>query len=63
MTAKDKSTIERKLGVIEGVALGLDGKYAEPLLDSVLTISEILDRYSLLEPEPKFFVEKERNDP
>lgn len=30
MTLKDKSTVERLLGVIEGIAFALDDKYAQP---------------------------------
>jgi hypothetical protein len=44
MTLKDKSTIERMLGKIEGVAFVLDDKYATPLLDAIEVIDCILNR-------------------
>lgn len=44
MTAKDKSTIERMLGRIEGVAFALDNEASEPLLDAVEIIGDILDK-------------------
>ena len=44
MTLKDKSTIQRKLGLIEGIAFVADDKVAEPLLDAVEIIDGIIDR-------------------
>lgn len=44
MTLKDKSTIERLLGVIEGIAFALDDKYAQPICDAIANIDEILDK-------------------
>lgn len=44
MTLKDKSKIERLLGVIEGIAFALDNKYAQPICDAVATIDEILNK-------------------
>ena len=44
MTAKDKSTIQRMLGKIEGVAFILDDKIATPLLDAIEVIDCVLDR-------------------
>lgn len=44
MTLKDKSTIQRMLGKIEGVAFVLDDKTATPLLDSIEDIDCILEK-------------------
>ena len=44
MTAKDKSTIQRMLGKIEGVAFVVDVKFATPLLDAIKVIDCILKR-------------------
>ena len=44
MTEKDKLTIHRMLGKIEGVAFVVDDKTAAPLLDAVEVIDCILDR-------------------
>ena len=44
MTLKDKSTIERMLGVIEGIAFALDNNYSQPICDAVATIDEILNK-------------------
>lgn len=44
MTLKDKSTIQRMLGKIEGVAFVLDDKTATPLLDAIEVIDYILER-------------------
>lgn len=44
MTLKDKSTVERLLGVIEGIAFALDDKYAQPICDAIANIDEILDK-------------------
>jgi hypothetical protein len=44
MTAKYKSTIQRMLGKIEGVAFILDDKFGTPLLDAVEVIDCVLDR-------------------
>lgn len=44
MTAKDKSTIQRMLGKIEGVAFIVDDKIATPLLDAIEVIDCVLDR-------------------
>lgn len=41
---KDKSTIQRMLGTIEGVAYMVDDKIAEPLLDAVEVIDAVLNR-------------------
>ena len=41
---KDKSTIQRMLGKIEGVAFAVDEKIATPLLDAVEVIDAVLDR-------------------
>lgn len=44
MTLKDKSTIQRMLGKIEGVAFVLDDKTATPLLDAIEVIDCVLER-------------------
>lgn len=44
LTPKDKSTIQRMIGKIEGVAFAADEKIATPLLDAVEVIDAILDR-------------------
>ena len=44
MTMEDKSTIERMLGKIEGVAFVVDDKIAAPLLDAIEVIDAVLDR-------------------
>ena len=44
MTLKDKSTVERLLGIIEGIAFALDDKYARPICDAIANIDEILDK-------------------
>lgn len=44
MTLKDKATVERLLGVIEGMAFALDDKYAQPICDAIANIDEILDK-------------------
>ena len=44
MTLQDKSTIERMLGKIEGVAFIVDDKIAAPLLDAIEVIDAVLDR-------------------
>jgi hypothetical protein len=44
MTLKDKETIQRMLGKIEGVAFVVDEKIATPLLDAVEVIDCVIDR-------------------
>ena len=44
MTLKDKSSIECLLGVIEGVAVTFDEKYANPICEAVEAIDEILNK-------------------
>jgi hypothetical protein len=44
MTMKDKSNIERLLGVIEGIAFALDNKYSQPINDAIVAIDEILEK-------------------
>jgi hypothetical protein len=44
MTLKDKVTIQRMLGKIEGVAFVLDDRIATPLLDALEVIDCILDK-------------------
>lgn len=44
MTFKDKETIQRMLGKIEGVAEALNDLYAKPIKDAVKTIDRIIDR-------------------
>ena len=44
MTLIDRSTISRMLGIIEGVAYGIEDPDAAAIMDAVATIDEILDR-------------------
>ena len=44
MDIKDKSTIQRMLGKIEGVAFAADDKIAVPLFDAIEIIDAVLDR-------------------
>lgn len=44
MTKKDFSTIQRMLGMILGVALGIGADVEGALLDAVETIDAVLDR-------------------
>ena len=44
MKLKDKETIQRMLGKIEGVAFVLEDKIATPLLDAIEVIDAILDK-------------------
>lgn len=49
MTRKDFSTIQRMLGMIQGVALGTEAAVEGALLDALETIDAILDREVLTE--------------
>lgn len=51
MTKKDFSTIQRMLGMILGVALGIGADVEGALLDAVETIDAVLDRDILTEDE------------
>lgn len=51
MTRKDFSTIQRMLGMILGVALGIGADVEGALLDAVETIDAALDREILTEDE------------
>ena len=44
MTLKDKETMQRMLGKIEGVAFLLEDKFASPLLDAIEVIDCVLAR-------------------
>ena len=44
MNIKDKESIQRALGKIEGVAFTLEDKYASTLLDAIEVIDSILDK-------------------
>jgi hypothetical protein len=44
MTAKDKSTIMRLLGTIEGITFALEDKYAEPIMNNINAIDDILEK-------------------
>ena len=44
MTIKDKETIQRMLGKIEGVAFTVEDRIATPLLDAIEVIDCILDK-------------------
>lgn len=49
MTRKDFPTIQRMLGMIQGVALGTEAAVEGALLDALETIDAILDREVLTE--------------
>lgn len=51
MTRKDFSTIQHMLGMILGVALGIEDDVEGALLDAVETIDAVLDREILTEDE------------
>ena len=42
MDIKDKETIQRMLGTIEGIAFVVGNKYSEPLFNAVQIIDEII---------------------
>ena len=44
MTLKDKETIQRMLGTIEGIAFVVENKYSEPLFNAVQIIDEIISK-------------------
>lgn len=44
MTLKEKSIIERMLGIIEGAASGLDDKVSMPILSATETIDNVLEK-------------------
>ena len=44
MTNKDKEAIHRMLGQIEGVAFMIDDRAAEPILNALEIIDDILNR-------------------
>lgn len=44
MTPKDKSIIMRLLGTIEGITFALEDKYAEPIMNNINAIDEILEK-------------------
>lgn len=44
LALKEKSTIQRMLGKIEGVAFVLEDKFATPLLDAIEVIDTILSK-------------------
>ena len=44
MNIKDKESIQRALGKIEGVAFVLEDKYLAPILDAIEVIDSILDK-------------------
>lgn len=46
MTIQDKSTIERALGIIEGVSCGVDNRFADILNTAVEMITEVMDKES-----------------
>ena len=51
MTLKDKSTVERALGLIEGLAYGVGDPIANGLITAVEMITEVIDRESEVEGE------------
>ena len=44
MDNRDRSTIQRMLGVIEGAAFGAPDNIATPIMDAVAVINEVLER-------------------
>ena len=44
MTIKDKVTIQRMLGTIEGIAFVVGNKYSEPLFNATSIIDEIISK-------------------
>lgn len=42
MNIKDKETIQRMLGTIEGIAFVVGNKFADPLFNAVQIIDEII---------------------
>lgn len=42
MNIKDKETIQRMLGTIEGIAFVVGNKYSDPLFNAVQIIDEII---------------------
>ena len=44
LTLKDKYTIQRMLGKIEGVAFTVEDNFAAPLFDAIEVIDSILDK-------------------
>lgn len=44
MTLEDKSTIQRMLGKIEGVAMVIEDKFASPIFDALEVIDGIFDK-------------------
>ena len=44
MDNRDRSTIQRMLGVIEGAACGAPDNIATPIMDAVAVINEVLER-------------------
>ena len=44
MDLKDKETMQRMLGKIEGVVFVLDDKFATPILDALEVIDEIIEK-------------------
>ena len=44
MTEKDKSTLQRMLGKIEGVAFLVENKIAGPLIDAIEVIDAVLEK-------------------
>ena len=43
LNSKDKSTIERALGLIEGIAYGMEEKFSTGLFTAVEMITEAID--------------------
>ena len=48
---KDKSTIQRALGIIEGIAFGTEEKISNGLFTAVEMITEIIDEKELQMPQ------------
>lgn len=48
LTTNEISTINRMIGMIEGVAFCIEGKVTEPLLDAVEVIDSIINKEATL---------------
>lgn len=48
MTLNDKLTIERALGIIEGVSIGCDEHISSMLITAVEMITEVMDKEEVI---------------
>ena len=51
LSDKDKSTIHRALGLIEGIAYGVEEKIANGLFTAVEMITEVIDQENMVIPQ------------